>query len=127
MVEIAPEVDVEPIPPVAGVDGPPVADDAGHDAEDLRVGDAVLAPDIVVAADNVVVRADFQDAVEDVLVATLVEDGVVALAAGGGVFAVNFDDVAALADEWDHGSASIGVNYIVILFQQFFKSHITNE
>jgi len=99
MVEIAPQVNVELVLPVGWIDGLAVPDDTGHYTENLVIGNAILTSYIMVAADDVIVGADLQDAVEDVFVAMLVENCVVALAAGGGVFATDFDNVAALAEK----------------------------
>ena len=125
-VEIAPEMDVEFIFPVGGIDGLAIPDDAGHHAEDLGVGDAVFLAEIVITADHVVVRTDFQDTVEDVFVTTFIKDSIVTLTPACALFAY-FDNIPALAEERHHTHANIGVNQIAVLFQQFFKGNILNS
>ena len=112
MIEVTPQVNVKLVFPVGGIDCFSVPDDASHYSKNLIVGNAILTPDIIVAADDIVVGANLEDAVEDIFVAALVEDYIVTFTTSGGILAVNLDDVLSFTQKGHHAYPHIGVDKI---------------
>ena len=114
-------MDVKLILPVGGIDGFPIPNDPGHDAEDLFVGDAILASETMVANNDVIIGTNLQDAVENVFIPAFVENGIVAFAAGGRVLTADFNDITALAEKGKHGKTDIGIDEITVFFEKLLE------
>ena len=118
-VKVTPQVNVEPVLPVSGIDGLPVPDDTGHHAENLVIRNTILAPDVVVAANHIIVGANLQDAVKDVLVAAFIKNNIVTFSSA--LKRANLDDVAAFAQKGHHAHTDIGIKKKTYFFEYILE------
>ena len=112
-VKITPQMDIESVFAIRGIDGLAIADDTRHNTEYHFVRNAILAPDVVVTADHIVIRANFEDAVEYMFIADLVEHYIILFRAARK--STDFDDVSALAEEWHHAGTNVSIDQVSVL------------
>ena len=97
-------------------DGPALADAGSHDADNVVIGSGVLLVDAVVAKDDVVtVRQNPDDAMQNVLVAAVVENNVVFAAALRGHLPAHRKEVAPLHQKRAHADTLEGVGHLAKL------------
>ncbi len=113
-------MDIQLVLPVIDGDFPSIADNCCKDADDMPVTDTILLDPTVITADNIIVFADFEYTVQDILPAVpLIQRNIILFQSA--MNGLDNKQVPALLDERHHTVAFVCIDELAIFGKLFFK------